>query len=46
MGDIFVICSQGPEELIDFLNYLNNINPNIQFTMETESKRSPTLPGC
>jgi len=29
--------SHGPEELNDFLNHLNNIHPNIQFTLETES---------
>jgi hypothetical protein len=37
MDDTFMIRSHGPEELQDFLNHLNNIHPNIQFTMETET---------
>jgi hypothetical protein len=37
MDDTFVIWPHGPKELKNFVNHLNNIHPNIQFTMETES---------
>jgi len=36
VDDTFVIWPRGQEELTDFLNHLNGIHNNIQFTMETE----------
>jgi hypothetical protein len=34
---IFVIWRHGPKELNEWLNHLNNIHPNVQFTIETET---------
>jgi hypothetical protein len=36
VDDIFVVRPHGEEELQNFLQYLNSLHPNIQFTMETE----------
>ncbi|XP_054853995.1 uncharacterized protein LOC129342319, partial [Eublepharis macularius] len=36
VDDTFIIWSHGEEELMGFLNHLNNIHLNIQFTMEKE----------
>jgi len=41
--DIFVICPHGKEKLTDFLNHLNGIHNNIQFTMELEDGHLPFL---
>ena len=39
VDDTFVIWSHGREKLDKFLNHINTIHPNIQFTMETEKNR-------
>jgi hypothetical protein len=36
VDDTFVIWPHGPDRLKDFLDHLNGIHQNIQFTMETE----------
>lgn len=36
VDDTFVIWSHGPEKLQEFLQHINSIHENIQFTMETE----------
>ena len=36
VDDTFVVWPHGEEELQDFLQHLNSLHPNIQFTMETE----------
>jgi hypothetical protein len=36
VDDMFIVWPHGPEKLDDFLNYLNSIPLNIQFTMDTE----------
>ncbi|KAL0280173.1 UNVERIFIED_CONTAM: hypothetical protein PYX00_001546 [Menopon gallinae] len=42
VDDTFVIWPHGSETLPDFLNHLNSIHPDIQFTLEHESEG--TLP--
>ncbi|KAL0266587.1 UNVERIFIED_CONTAM: hypothetical protein PYX00_009089 [Menopon gallinae] len=42
VDDTFVIWPHGSETLPDFLNHLNSIHPDIQFTLELESEG--TLP--
>ncbi|XP_076397942.1 uncharacterized protein LOC143266273 [Megachile rotundata] len=37
VDDTFVVWSHGREKLGDFLNYINSLDPNIQFTMEIET---------
>jgi hypothetical protein len=39
VDDTFVVWRHGKEELHDFLNHLNNIHPNIKFTMEVEQSQ-------
>ena len=39
VDDTFVIWSHRWEKLEKFLNHINSIHPNIQFTMETENNR-------
>jgi hypothetical protein len=36
VDDTFVIWPHGPDRLRDFLDHLNSVHQNIQFTMETE----------
>ncbi|KAK9874835.1 hypothetical protein WA026_005651 [Henosepilachna vigintioctopunctata] len=36
VDDTFVVWSHGQEKLLEFLNHLNSIHPQIQFTMEKE----------
>jgi hypothetical protein len=36
VDDTFVVWPHGKEKLTDFLNHLNGIHNNIQFTMEIE----------
>jgi hypothetical protein len=36
VDDTFFIWPHGQDKLKDFLNHLNGINNNIQFTIETE----------
>ena len=36
VDDTFVVWPHGEEELQNFLQYLNSLHTNIQFTMETE----------
>lgn len=44
VDDTFVVWSHGEQLLPDFLEYLNNIHPRIQFTMEVEKdKQLPFL---
>nr|XP_060615668.1 uncharacterized protein LOC132765391 [Anolis sagrei ordinatus] len=44
VDDTFTIWSHGEEELNRFLDHLNSIHPNIQFTMEKENEgRLPFL---
>nr|XP_060617816.1 uncharacterized protein LOC132767173 [Anolis sagrei ordinatus] len=44
VDDTFTIWSHGEEELSRFLDHLNSIHPNIQFTMEKENEgRLPFL---
>jgi hypothetical protein len=43
VDDTFVIWPHGPDRLKDFLDHLNGIHQNIQFTMETE--RAATFPS-
>ncbi|XP_062837651.1 uncharacterized protein LOC134299269 [Anolis carolinensis] len=38
VDDTFTIWSHGEEELSKFLDHLNSIHPNIQFTMEKEKE--------
>ena len=38
VDDTFTIWPHGQEKLTDFLNHLNGINNNIQFTMEIEAE--------
>jgi len=38
VDDTFVIWPHGQEKLMDFLNHLNGIHNNIQFTMEIEEE--------
>jgi hypothetical protein len=38
VDDTFVIWPHGQEKLKDFLNHLNGINNNIQFTMQVEEE--------
>jgi hypothetical protein len=38
VDDTFVIWPHGQEKLMDFLNHLNDIHNNIQFTMEIEEE--------
>jgi hypothetical protein len=39
VDDTFVVWPHGKEELQEFLKHLNNIHPNIKFTMEVEENR-------
>jgi hypothetical protein len=39
----FIIWPHGPKELSDFVNCLNNICPNIQFTMEKLNHHLPFM---
>lgn len=41
VDDTFIIWSHGEAELMRFLDHLNNIHPNIQFTIEKEIKEMP-----
>ena len=38
VDDTFVIWPQGQEKLMDFLNHLNGMHNNINFTMEIEEE--------
>jgi hypothetical protein len=40
VDDTFVIWPHGNESLSSFLNHLNNVHPNIHFTMEVETNNS------
>jgi hypothetical protein len=40
VDDNFVVWPHGEEELHEFLDHLNNIQPNIKFTMEVEKSLS------
>lgn len=40
VDDIFCILSGTHRQLVIFLNHLNNINRNIQFTIETETNKA------
>jgi hypothetical protein len=40
VDDTFAVWLHGEEELHDFLIHLNNIHPNLKFTMEVEKKQS------
>jgi hypothetical protein len=42
VDDTFVVWTHGEDEMHEFLKHLNNIHPNIMFTMEVE--RNKTLP--
>jgi sugar phosphate isomerase/epimerase len=42
VDDTFVVWTHGKDELQEFLKHLNNIHPNIMFTMEVEQNK--TLP--
>nr|XP_012149152.1 PREDICTED: uncharacterized protein LOC105663622 [Megachile rotundata] len=37
VDDTFVVWSHGREKLGEFLDYINSLDPNIQFTMEIEN---------
>jgi hypothetical protein len=37
VDDTFVVWLHGPEQLQNFLSYLNSLRPSIQFTMEKQS---------
>jgi hypothetical protein len=43
VDDTFVIWPHGQEKLMDFLNHLNGIHNNIQFTMDIEEGHLPFL---
>ena len=38
VDDTFVIWPHGQKRLVEFLEHLNGINKNIQFTVETEAE--------
>jgi hypothetical protein len=44
MDDTFVVWPHGEEELCEFLDHLNSIHHNINFTMEVEKKLIFALP--
>lgn len=43
LDDCFIIWTKNRDELNLFQNLLNNINPSIQFTMETDNNQLPFL---
>jgi hypothetical protein len=45
VDDTFVVWPNGEEELHEFLDHLNNIHPNIKFTMEVK-KPLFAFPRC
>jgi hypothetical protein len=57
VDDTFVIWAHGPGKLVEFLDHLNGVHENIEFTMETERDshlpfldiyiyRKPQQTGC
>jgi hypothetical protein len=45
LDDTFIVRPHGKNELYDFLQHLNNIHPNIKFSME-EKQNEFTFLGC
>jgi len=45
VDDIFVIRPHGQENLTEFLNHINLLHNKVQFTMEKQRRRPPSIPG-
>ena len=43
LDDCFILWNENKEKLLEFKNILNNINPNLQFTMDSNQKELPFL---
>jgi hypothetical protein len=44
VDNTFIIWPHRPDWLRDFLDHLNSVHQNIQFTMEMERDNPPSLP--